>query len=199
MTALRVKLLMLATLAQLLVLSWIYVSTLLPVWHGEEVRLQVEGYDPRSPFRGNYVSLGYTILDKESIERAAAACDTCVSYQPDSDYILVDGNKRELRDNQVLYVMLKDCDSGVCGNGGVTTARPEEGLYLRGRSKWDGIEFPTINAWFTTPEQAKTLEAQLISEGQEHVAVLRVLPGSGRAAIIRLELGDGTVYGDTDP
>ena len=204
MTALRVKLLMLAVLAQALVLSWIYISTLLPVWYGKEVRLQVEGYDPRSLFRGNYARLAYPIVDRDNMEQAAGCAD-CVRVEPydqSDDYRLVDSNQRQLRANEILYVMLKNCDSGICGNGGVTTSKPEEGLYLRGRWRgwWRGeIEFPTINAWFTTPEQAVALERELTSDYQEHIAVLRVLPSSGRAAIIRLELGDGTVHGPADP
>lgn len=188
MTMLRLKILVAAVSAQALLLLWIYLSSLTPFLFGEEVRLQAEGIDPRSMFRGNYARLVYPITSKDNVEQGYGNCAVGIGC--------IHPYKSSLRQNEIIYIKLKDCASGLCGNGGVVLDKPDEGLYLRARWSNGAIRLPRINAWFAPREEALHIEREYNAGNPDKlIVVLRVLPDSGMAGISHLQTTSGsTVY-----
>ena len=97
---------------QFLVLTGMYASAALPLWTGTEVRIKTVPVDPRSMFRGNYARLNYDISRIEG------------SYF---------GDNEELRNGEVVYVLLKAGANGLYEFSDVRLDRPEAGTFLRGR------------------------------------------------------------------
>jgi len=162
--------LVVAILFQVLVLSGMYVSAALPLWTGTEVRIKTIPVDPRSLFRGQYARLRYEIsqLDAELF--------------PD---------QAELRNGEVVYVLLKPGDDGLYQFSQVSLTRPERGLFLRGRIEQRHYQQQAhyfrvkygIEAFFAPKEKALQLEHDLRTGG---VAVLMVA-GNGKARLKTVE------------
>lgn len=154
-----------AVVFQFLVLVGMVATAQLPLWTGTEIRVKTVPVDPRSLFRGNYARLRYEISQLP------------VSEFPDKD----------LRNGEVVYVVLRLGKSGLYEFDRVTLDKPESGVFLRGRisGRWyeDGstsnrIKYG-IEAYFAPKEKALGLESDLRDGG---VAVLMVSE-SGRARL----------------
>ena len=173
----RAWLLILVVLGQLLVLAGVYLGARYPLWVGEEVTLEVVPVDPRDMFRGNYARLEYAI----SVVPAALL---------DADDV-----GRPLRRSERVYVSLARGDDGFWHATGLSRARPDDGIFLRGRIAWHHSDVYRlrygIEAWFAPKEKALALERDLVSGG---VARIRVAPG-GRAALAALEADGSEVNG----
>jgi uncharacterized membrane-anchored protein len=155
--------LVLAVVFQVSVLATEYLTSVYPLWTGQEIRLKTVPVDPRSLFRGNYVRLNYEI---SSIPKEAF-------------------HDIEPRQNEVVYVSLKRNEQGLYVYNGVSLHEPESGLFLRGRIDdgfaWRGnyrIRYG-IEAYFLKRDQARQMERDLSDGG---VAVV-MLSGSGKAAL----------------
>ncbi|KUJ80260.1 MULTISPECIES: GDYXXLXY domain-containing protein [Microbulbifer] len=158
-----------ALLFQFLVLIGMVVTAQVPLWTGQEIRIETIPVDPRSLFRGNYARLQY----------AFSELDTGVF-----------GQDRPLRNGEVVYVSLTPDKQGLYRFAGASLQEPEDGVFLRGRvsGQWwrrEGNVYRIrygIEAFFAPKERALALESELREGG---VAVLRV-SASGRARLERV-------------
>ena len=156
----------LAALAQVFILAGILVRAAMPLWTGQEIRIDTIPVDPRSLFRGNYALLRYEFSSIEG------------EYVPDDTY---------LREGEVIYVSLQPGEDGKHVFAAATLEKPETGVYLRGRVQGAGFgrwrsNIPVdygIEAFFAPREEALALESELRDGG---VAVLMVSQ-SGRARL----------------
>lgn len=128
----RTKYLILASLVPILILLGMTVTPLYTIYNGEEITLQTIPVDPSDPFRGDYVSLRFSVeevpidlVDKEIFDQ-----------------------KDELYDTRV-YVSLKEQD-GVYVATRVSLEKPGKGVYLKGNLQYFG------RAW--DPVQQKETE-----------------------------------------
>jgi uncharacterized membrane-anchored protein len=137
--------LILLAVFQLLVLAGEYLTSVYPLWAGEEVLLRIRPFDPRSLFRGNYVRLNYDI----SMITGDA---------------LPDGLGR-LKRGDVAYVLLEE-QNGIYDAKSITLEKPDEGLFIRGRIQGSSpgarvnLKYG-IEAYFAAKERALEIEAQL--------------------------------------
>jgi len=154
--------LVLTMLLQLVLLGSMLASAAMPLWTGTEIRVKTIPVDPRSLFRGNYARLAYefSTLPKDSLDTST------------------------LRDNETVYVTLQQHNDQLYSFAGVSTAKPTDGIFLRGRLKGQhstrvryGIE-----AWFAPKHKALQLEKDLRDGG---IAVLRVAD-NGKAALAEI-------------
>ena len=159
-----VQWLILAALAQVLVLGGMYVSAAMPLWTGQAVRLATMPVDPRSLFRGHYARLDYEIA------------------RIDSDLF---PGLTDLRHGEVVYVLL-DQQAGIAQVAGVSLSIPTAGLFIRGRlqhpstgRKQQQLKYG-IEAFFAPKDKAIALEKQLAAGGV--VAIVMVSAG-GKAAL----------------
>ena len=157
-------LVLIAILAQVLVLTGMVVSASVPLWTGEEVRIEVIPRDPRSLFRGNFARLNYGISTIDS-------------------NLFPPGFER-LRHGEVVYVRLDTVD-GISRAAGVTLDKPDKGLFIRGRLQYpnDTADRQRVNygidAYFAPKERALELEKELRGGG---IAIV-MISGSGKAAL----------------
>jgi len=155
---------------QILVLVGEYVSAALPLWRGQEVRMKTLPVDPRSMFRGNYARLNYGITRISESEF------------PDAD---------ELRNGEVVYIVLQASDAGLYEFQKVLLTPPADGVFIRGRIANRSYEDEAayfrlkygIEAYFAPKEKALALEKQLRDGG---VAVL-MIDVNGKAALKAIE------------
>lgn len=153
-----------AVVFQLLVLTGMYASAALPLWTGSEVKIKTLPVDPRSMFRGNYARLNYDI---SRIERHYFS------------------NNEELRNGEVVYVVLKAGEDGLYQFSGAQLDKPESGTFLRGRIQNRRYNLGNlqirygIEAFFAPKADALQLEADLRNGG---IAVLMVAR-SGKARL----------------
>jgi uncharacterized membrane-anchored protein len=155
---------------QFIVLSGMYVSAAMPLWTGTEIKVKTIPVDPRSMFRGNYARLTYDFSLLKS------------DLLPDSE---------ELRNGEVVYILLKPGDEGLHEFSKVMLRKPAQGPYLRGRIEnrqyeVDAYSFRVkygIEAFFAPKEKALALEKDLRDGG---VAVLMVSAG-GKARLKNIE------------
>lgn len=151
---------------QIAVLAGEYLGAIYPLWTGEEIRLKAVPVDPRSLFRGNYARLGYGI-------------STIVRKDP--------GEKKELRNGEVVYVKLKPGVDGLCVFDGVSLKKPGSGLFIRGRiqgkhSQRNSVMYDVrygIEAYFAPKKKALALEKALRGGG---VAII-MIAGNGKATL----------------
>ena len=156
---------------QLLVLAGKYLVSVYPLWTGQPAVLEIEPVDPRSLFRGNYVSLRYTIANLD--EQVLPA-------------------ELQLRRGDVAYVHLK-ADSGVYRAITVSAIPPEEGLFIRGRVNHFDPESTHrkmslrygIEAYFAAKDRALDIENTFRDRRQEDaMAYAKVrIAGNGKAAL----------------
>lgn len=140
---------------QVSILIGMYVLAQIPLWTGNEIKLQTLPIDPRSMFRGNYTRLRYDISD---IKR---------SYFPNID---------QLRVGEIVYVNLKPNDKGYYHLDAVSLTLPKDTVFIQGRvvrkNYNDTIKIKYgIEAFFMPKEKALALEKELSSGG---IAVLKV-------------------------
>ena len=146
---------------QLVLLAGMVARAALPLWTGTEIRVKTVPVDPRSMFRGNYAWLRYEF-----------------GTLPDDALNGVSG----LRVGKVVYVSLRQGNTGQHEFAGASLERPSGGIFLRGRllrvSPTYRVKYG-IEAFFAPKERALQLERDLRDGG---TAILMVT-GSGRAAI----------------
>tara|TARA_R110002073_G_scaffold192824_1_gene351896 strand:- start:977 stop:1477 length:501 start_codon:yes stop_codon:yes gene_type:complete len=163
----NIRLLVVAAVAQLLVLGGMLVSASMPLWTGQEVRLATVPVDPRSLFRGNYARLSYEISQIES------------SMFP---------NLETLRHGEVVYILLNSHE-GIAQLSGVSLEEPGDQLFIRGRLQHPAANIDQqnvnygIEAYFAPKQKALALEAQLVTGGVAKV----MLASNGKAALVELE------------
>ena len=152
---------------QLLVLVGMYVKAALPIWTGDEVKVQTIPVDPRSMFRGNYALLRYEFseLDTE-----------------------INSISQDLRHGEIVYVALKkNAENDLYEFSQLLLDKPEEGVFIRGRAqgfRYSGQQHLRIKygieAFFAPKEKALALEKELADGG---VAMLMIAK-DGRARVI---------------
>lgn len=155
-----------AIVFQFLVLTGMYVSAALPIWTGTEIKIKTIPVDPRSLFRGNYARLRYDISQLETAKFA---------------------DSKELRNGEVVFVILHPGEDGLFQYADVTLEQPDSGIFLRGRIENRRYEENVsyfrikygIEAFFAAKEKALQLESDLRDGG---VAVLMVSSG-GKARL----------------
>jgi len=152
---------------QLLVLTAEYINAVYPHWVGQEVRLRTILIDPRSMFRGNYVLLRYEI-----------------SEIPGTDI-----NKERIpRNGEIVYVKLEITKDGIYSYRGASLAKPQDGIYIRGRIERDWVPGEEvmysvnygIEALFAPKEKALRIEKSLQEGGIAKVMLAR----NGKAALV---------------
>lgn len=149
-----------AIVLQLSVLLIEYTGAMYPLWTGQEIILRTRPIDPRSLFRGNYARLNYDI-----------------SLVPRSEI-----SSNNVRSNEIIYVKLKENEEGIYEYDGVSPARPESGVFIRGRVRWDANRIRIrygIEAFFARKEKALALERELRYGGLATVMVA----GNGKATL----------------
>ncbi len=162
----RLQALALAVFAQAFILCAILVRAAMPLWVGQEIRVDTMPVDPRSLFRGNYAQLRYDFSTVPGLQATG---------------------ENYLRQGEVIYVSLEPGPGGKHVFGSASLVEPEEGVYLRGRlqsggGRWWSSDLPInygIEAFFAPKEEALALERELRDGG---VAVLMV-SASGRARL----------------
>lgn len=157
--------LVLVIVFQIVVLAMVYVNARIPVWTGQNIRLETRPVDPRSLFRGNYAFLNYAIA------------------RIPADQVNALGKPKR---NQKVYVKLVPGKAGTHAYGGVSYEKPDTGLFIRGRIK--DQRFRTsgtyrvrfgIEAYFAPKDKAIALEKQLRSPARAEVWI----SSSGKAAL----------------
>ena len=161
--------LVMAVSFQVFVLVGMVAKAALPLWTGEEIRLNTLPVDPRSLFRGNYARLGYDI---SSIPQNALP------------------EHATLRHGEPVFVSLQPGPNGTHQFHSASLKKPKDGLYLRGRLQLPygpvNGQLPVrygIEAWFAPKEKALALEHQL-RDGA--LAVLKV-SSNGAARLQAIE------------
>jgi len=160
--------LILAIMLQFVVLTGMYVNAALPMWTGSEIRVKTVPVDPRSMFRGNYARLSYefSLLQRKQF--------------PDNV---------ELRNGEVLYVVLKPGADGLFSLSHVSLEKPSDEVFIRGRinSRHNRIRGLStlqvkygIEAFFAPKIKALQLEKDLRNGG---VAVL-MISSRGKARLM---------------
>jgi len=148
------------------VLAGEYLGAVYPHWTGTEIRLKTVPVDPRSLFRGNYARLNYDIsrLSRELYEEDVA-----------------------LRPSELMYVKLVKGSDGVYSAESVSRERPADGLFIKGRLKYQHWSANTgdlrlrygIEAFFAEKRQALALEKKMRGGG---IAIV-MLAANGKAAL----------------
>lgn len=147
-------------LFQFAVLVMEYGNAVYPLLTGQEIKLKVIPVDPRSLFRGNYARLRYEINRVD--------CFEC---------------SRTPRQNEIVYVKLKQDADGIYKEVGASLLKPDTGIFIRGRAQESrtgnlSVRYG-IEAFFAPKEKAMDLENKLRSEG---VAIV-MLAKNGKPAL----------------
>ncbi len=173
------KLILATALFHVLLLVGIFADFYFPVYSGKDVVVAATARDPRDLLRGQYARLDYSFLNPDISKLKS-------DLQPGS----------ELEYGDFLYAVLEPGKDAM-ELAGIYKTKPESEIFLRGRlqdeftvpAKWtEYSEKPQIRyqieAWFTSPEEAKKLEERLLKEKQIFVR-LRVSRG-GRARLVEI-------------
>ncbi|GAB3096709.1 GDYXXLXY domain-containing protein [Aestuariicella hydrocarbonica] len=157
----------LAVIVQVCVLVGMVVKAAMPLWVGDEIRVQTVPVDPRSLFRGNYARLNYEIgrLPESAL----------------TDY-------PRLRKGEVVYISLRQGDDGLFHYADASLNTPAAGVFLRGRITDSSPVYRVkygIEAYFAPKKKALKLEhdlrdggvAVLMVSDNGQVALHNVLPG----------------------
>ena len=160
-----------AVALQVLAIAGMLVSSSWPLWSGTEIRLKTMPVDPRSLFRGNYARLNYEV--------ARLPADAL-------------GNRGDLRFGEIVYVTLRESESGIHAYDSISLQKPETGIFIRGRYQRHQGRFVDsensnvtlrvkygIEAYFAPKEKALALEKNLRDGG---VAVVMVA-ANGKPAL----------------
>jgi len=158
--------LMIIIVFQLIVLSSEYLGAIYPLWTGKEIKIKTIPVDPRSLFRGNYARLQYDIST--------------------IDATYFDG-KKDLRNDEVVYVKLKPAEDGLFVFEDAGLEKPEKGPFLRGRLQRNRSRNKSsiynvrygIEAYFAPKEKALALEKDLRRGG---VAIIMIAE-NGKATL----------------
>lgn len=110
---------LLAVAAQLLVLAWMAAEREWIFRTGQVVFLRTAPIDPRDLFRGDFVRLQYEINSVRPEGAGATAAPP------------------QRRRHEIMYTRLRAAGEGLFEAAGTSTARPSEGLFLRGRTEDD--------------------------------------------------------------
>jgi uncharacterized membrane-anchored protein len=155
---------------QMTILFVEYIGSALPIWFGEPIALKTEPVDPRSLFRGNYVSLSYSINRIPKIDN--------------------------VKKNDIIYVLLKK-DGRIYRHSSSQLTKPKKGIFLRGRVTSTEYAVLTvkfgIEAFFMPKEKA--LETEKKSKGVSEVIVYVNSDGKARAHSFSC-IGDDCNYKD---
>jgi uncharacterized membrane-anchored protein len=135
---------------------------------GEQVLLETGPIDPRDILRGDYVTLGYDIsfIDEEMLKNAIGDMDEYFDYS-------VRNSGRE------IFVTLEKDEKGIGTVKSVSTARPPDGLYLRGTvtDRWSGVRYG-IGVYYVPEGTGREIERRLMEmDGTEMLVDVRVLRG----------------------
>jgi uncharacterized membrane-anchored protein len=109
---------LLAVAAQVAVLAWMAAEREWIFRSGSIVYLRTAPVDPRDLFRGDFVRLQYEInsVRPEHVDPALAAAN-------------------DRRRHEVVYTLLRPAGEGLYEAAGTSTAKPKEGLFIRGRTE----------------------------------------------------------------
>jgi uncharacterized membrane-anchored protein len=107
----------LAVVAQVLVLAWMAGEREWILRTGQVVYLRTAPIDPRDLFRGDFVRLQYEI---NSVHREGGAAKPGAAERPR---------------HEVVYTRLKPAGEGLFEAAGTSSERPADGVFLRGRSE----------------------------------------------------------------
>jgi uncharacterized membrane-anchored protein len=152
---------------QCLVLSGMVIKAALPLWTGQEIKVNTVPVDPRSLFRGNYARLRYEFNE--------------VSGR----YFKDEG---ELRVGDVVYITLESNEENLYEFADAHLEKPKAPVFLRGRiasqrfGDKDDASYQIrygIDAFFAPKEKALSLEKDLRTGG---IATL-MIASDGRARI----------------
>lgn len=158
----------LAIAAQIIFLIGIFVNSLIPLHYGTEVKVKTEPIDPRSLFRGNYVSLSY-------------------------EFSLIRDEKK-FKSGSVIYAVLKKGEDGIYILDKFTDQKPNDGVFLRGRIDLYRHAVYGIEAYFMPKEKALKFERSGVLN--DAIVTLGVLQ-NGRAGIKNIEIMDHNITDET--
>ncbi len=155
---------------QIAVLTGEYLTAVYPLWSGREIKLKTIPVDPRSYFRGNYARLRYQISTIPRTELGTAALP---------------------RQNEIIYIHLRETAGGLFEYAGISLQKPRDGLFIRGRVHYphwqqgaQNLEILYgIEAWFRPMAEAATLEKALRSGGFASIKIA----ANGKAALLDVQ------------
>jgi uncharacterized membrane-anchored protein len=135
--------LFLASGLQILVILAMLISTNLPLYFGEEIKLQTQPIDPRSLFRGNFVRLNYNL----------SPIKTNIDFKK--------GDK--------IYISLKQKDGFSVADKAFVNIPDKKYIQCRATYRDDknymGFKCANIDAFFTNKENALKIEKDLADGG----------------------------------
>ena len=156
-----------AVALQLFVLVAMILLRLTPLTWGTTVTFPVRPVDPRSLFRGDYVTLEYPF-----------------TQYPEGKIVGLKEARGGKREGRIVYAVLEpDANGPLWHATELTTYKPQKGLYLKGHMKKYGRLHFGIEAWFVEEGRGHILE-EAIQKG-EVVAEVAVSPG-GKGALRRV-------------
>lgn len=158
---------LIATVAfQFIVLTGMYIKAALPLWFGQEIKVNTIPIDPRSLFRGNYARLRY---DFSQIDK---------TFFTDT---------KNLREGEIVFVLLKLNTLGIHEFSSISIKKPEQGVFIRGRlenHRWrDDIQIKYgIEAFFAPKDKALKLEKTM----QKGALAVLMVSNDGKARIKKI-------------
>ncbi|MCB0359793.1 MAG: GDYXXLXY domain-containing protein [Bdellovibrionales bacterium] len=177
MKAVQRNLFVAAIVIQLCSLGYVGFLAWYPRARGVEVVVELQGRDPRSMFRGNYVALQYPFSRLSRVR-------------------FTEEESSRIRNGVPVYVRLER-KGDVHQMRDVSLSAPQKGLFLRGlvdSPSWmlrggDIVVSYGIEAYFASPTRARELEGKLFAsvEESERVRYARIsIAPDGRAALLGL-------------
>ena len=169
----RIAKYLLAALLPLVVLLIRPLTPLAVLTFGQELRLSTEPVDPRDLFRGDYVTLRFSIesldgsLVKDDNQRTVLASRYIDGYIP------------------YIYVTLSPGDDGIWQAVEISAKPPKEGLYLRARIHRNTLDYGDyLKRYYVQENTGRKLE--LAAQRGEIVAVAKAW--MGRVILTSLEI-----------
>jgi uncharacterized membrane-anchored protein len=169
----------LAVAAQLVVLAWMAGEREWILRTGQVVHLRTAPIDPRDLFRGDFVRLHYEInnVRGENLDPPAAAAP-------------------ERTRHQVMYTRLRPAGEGLYEAAGTSSARPTDGLFIRGRTEdswrlgWRGAGHTLvkygIEQLFVEQGTGRAIEERRGARGELQIPMeVEVAIGRSGTAVIR--------------
>ena len=169
-------------LAMLLPLTVLMVRPITPaavLMFGQEIRLSTEPVDPRDIFRGDYVTLRFSIEDagKSLLSEQDRNSLSGMFRYPVNDFGAP---------SVYLYVTLEPDEKGICQATGMFLAPPEAGIYLRARYYYENeLDYGDyLRRYYVRENTGRELEDA--ARRGELTAVAKVW--RGRAVLTSLEM-----------